>query len=112
MQPDTEHVHAEPRETRDDIAENSHGHESLFSNHTTPARVQHGRIPQDNQQSSIFLRVPSPESPPGLVRPGSSQDGSDETEQRRKTNNAVNHARDVLPGFREQRSGKETSENI
>ena len=69
METDAEHVNAEPREAGNDIAEDRHERQTAFPNEPTPARVQNDRIPQNNQERSVFFRIPAPEAAPGLICP-------------------------------------------
>src|SRR6267142_1543797 len=69
MQADPEHVHAEPREAGDDIAEDSHDHQPTLPDESAPARMQNDRAPKHDQHCAIFLRVPAPESSPRLIGP-------------------------------------------
>ena len=48
MQAYAEHVHAKPRETRHDVAEERHDHQAALSNESAPARVQNDGAPKDD----------------------------------------------------------------
>src|SRR2546430_12918352 len=93
MQADPEHVHAEPREAGDDIAEDSHDHQPALPDESAPARMQSDRAPKHDQHCAIFLWVPAPESSPRLIGPDTTEDCSDKTEKGGKTNHTVSHAR-------------------
>src|ERR1041385_393321 len=94
MQSNAEHVHAPPGEAGDDVAEDGHDHETARANKSAPARVKNDRAPKDDENGAVFLRVPSPETAPRLVRPNAAEDGADETEERGETNDAISHARE------------------
>ena len=64
MQADAEHVHAEPRETGDDVAEERHDHQAALPDESAPARVQSDCAPKDDQHRAVFFRVPAPETAP------------------------------------------------
>src|SRR4051812_41692305 len=91
MKAHAEHVDAEPRKARDNVAEDSHGHQSSFTNHPAPSCVQDERVPQNDDERAVFFWIPSPESPPRLVSPDAAQDGAEEAKECGKTNDAVNH---------------------
>src|ERR1700746_1967633 len=93
MQTDAEHVHAEPGETGDYVAEDRHDHQAALPNKSAPARVQNNRAPKHDQHSPVLFLGPAPETSPRLIGPDSAEDRADETEQRSKTNDAVSHAR-------------------
>ena len=94
MQADAEHVHAEPREAGDDVAENRHDHEPALTNEPAPARVQNDRAPQHDQHGAVFFRIPTPETSPGLVGPDAAEHRADKAKQRGETNDAIGHARE------------------
>src|SRR5436190_738563 len=77
---DSEHVDAEPRKRGDDIAENHHSHDPTFRGYFSPPGVEDKRIPKNDHQRAIFLRIPSPKASPGLVSPNSAEDRADKTE--------------------------------
>src|SRR5437762_826052 len=91
VQADAEHVHAEPREARDDIAEYRHGHQAAVPDQSAPARVQNDRVPQHDNERAVLLRVPAPEPAPGLIGPNAAEHGAREAEQGGETHDAVNH---------------------
>ena len=64
METDAEHVHTEPRETGDDVAEERHDHQAALPDKSTPARVQDDRAPEDDQYRAVFFRIPAPETAP------------------------------------------------
>ena len=99
MQADAEHVHAEPREARDDVAKDRHDHETALPNEPAPARVQNNRAPKNNQHGAVFLRVPTPETSPGLVGPNSAKHRADKAEEGGETNDAIGHARERIGRF-------------
>src|SRR5450432_1240954 len=94
MQADAEHVHAEPRPARDDIAADGATDQAALANHPAPAQMQNQRIPQNDDERAIFLRVPTPETSPRLVRPDAAEHRADKTEQRREADDAINHPRE------------------
>ena len=91
MQPDAEHVRPEEGPRGDGVAKDRHGDESALADYPTPARVQDGGVPDDNHQRAVFLRIPSPETAPRLIGPNAAKHRADETEQRRKTDDAIDH---------------------
>src|SRR5438552_12131422 len=99
MQADAEHVHAEPRETGNDVAEERHDHQAALPDESAPARVQNDCAPKDDQHRAIFLWVPAPETAPRLIGPDAAENCADETEQRSKTNHAVSHTRKRIGGL-------------
>ena len=48
MEPDAEHVHSEPGETRHNIAEDRHDHESALANKSAPACMQNAGAPEND----------------------------------------------------------------
>src|SRR5262249_21268702 len=64
MQTHAEHVHAEPRETSHDIAEERHDHQAALPDESAPARAQNDCAPKDDQHRTIFFRIPTPETAP------------------------------------------------
>jgi len=93
MEPDAEHVHSEPRETRHHIAEDRHDHESALANKSAPACMQNDSAPENDQDGAIFFRVPTPEPAPRLIGPDPAEDGAHETEERGKADDAIGHPR-------------------
>src|SRR6185312_13710108 len=91
VQADAQHVHAEPRPARDDVAEDGAIDEPALANDSTPAQVKNQRVPKNDDQRAVFLRVPAPEATPGLVCPDAAQNRAHETEQRGEANDAVDH---------------------
>src|SRR5438067_9498024 len=81
VEPHSEHVHAEPRQAGDDVSEDRHRHDALFTNVASPAGVEDHGIPEDDEKRAVLLRVPAPKPPPRLIRPDAAQDGSDEAEE-------------------------------
>src|ERR1039458_9610162 len=75
VQANAEHVHAKPREAGDDIAEDGEVHNAAVAQQVAPANVEDEGIPDHYEQGTVLLRVPAPESPPGLVGPNAAQDG-------------------------------------
>src|SRR5689334_13050734 len=69
VQPDPQHVHTEPGEAGDDVPKHSQVHDTAISDQPAPASMENDRIPKDDEQSSVFLRVPAPKTSPGLIRP-------------------------------------------
>src|SRR5438067_6874288 len=96
MKTDAEHVHAEPRETGDDIAEERHDHQTALSDESTPARMQNDCAPEDDEHRAVFLRVPAPEAAPGLIGPNPAEHCADKAEQCGETNDAVRHPRERI----------------
>ena len=82
VEADAEHVHAEPRPARDDVAEDSAVHEAAFADESAPAQVQDEGVPQNDDERAVFLRVPTPEAAPRLICPDAAEHGADEAEQR------------------------------
>src|SRR5207302_9699064 len=93
MQANAEHVHTEPGETGDDIAEERHDHQPTLPDESAPARMQNDCAPKHDQHRAVFLRVPTPETAPGLIGPNAAKHCPDETEQCCETNHTVSHAR-------------------
>jgi len=62
--------------------------------HAAPARSAAAprRIPDDDQQGAVFLRVPAPEAAPGYIRPKAAEDRSGETQQRGEADDAIGHS--------------------
>src|SRR5207248_4908727 len=112
MQSNPEHVHAEPRKARHNIAEDRHHHQATLANEYAPARVQNNRAPENDQHCTIFFRIPTPEPSPGLVRPNSAEHSADETEQRRKANNAVSHPSERLGGLFRERTSENAAHDV
>ena len=97
MKPDPQHVHAEPGKDSDNVAEDRHIHQAPFADHSAPAGVQNNRVPDDNEQGPVFLRVPTPKSAPGLIGPDTAQHRTRKAEKGRETNDAINHFGEGLP---------------
>ena len=112
MQADAEHVHAEPGEAGDDVAEDRHDHQTALANESAPARVQNDCAPEDDQDRAVFFRVPTPEPAPRLIGPDSAEHGADKTEQRRETNDAVSHARERIGGLLFQRARENAAHDV
>ena len=112
MQADAEHVHAEPRETGDDVAEDRHDHQTALPDEPAPARVQSDCAPKDDQHRAVFLGIPAPETAPRLIGPDAAEDCADETEQRRETNDAVGHARERIRGLLFQRAREDAAHDV
>src|SRR5206468_3879052 len=66
MQADAEHVDAEPGPRGHDVPEDDHVHEAALAHEAAPASVEHDRIPEDDDERAVFLRVPAPEAAPRL----------------------------------------------
>ena len=101
MKPDAEHVDTEPRPAGDDVAKDGHHHQSPMFDQAAPAGVEDDSIPEHDEERAVFLRIPAPKAAPGLICPDAAENRSDEAEQRRETNDAVNHcarARARSPG--------------
>src|SRR5688572_11307174 len=92
VQADAEHVYPEPAPGRDHVAEDGQTREPASLDQARPPDMQQHGVPNHNQQRAVFLRIPAPEPAPGLIRPDSAQDCSNETEQSRETNHTVDHA--------------------
>src|SRR4030095_14159419 len=92
MHAHAEHVHAEPRETGHDIAEERHYHQAALPDESTPARMQSDCAPKHDQHRAILFRVPAPEAHPGLISPDTAENCADETEERCKAQHSVSHA--------------------
>src|SRR5205814_1326170 len=100
VQPDAEHVHAEPGEAGDDVATDGHRHDPLLADVAAKARVEDEGVPQYDEERAVLLRVPAPESSPRLVGPDSAQDGADEAEEQREADDPVGHGHERLAGRR------------
>lgn len=98
VEADAEHVDAEPGEGGDDVAEDGHDHEPAAGYHFSPPDVKDQGIPENDHQGAVFLRVPAPKAAPALVRPDAAQHGSQKTEKRAETDDAIHHARQILSG--------------
>src|SRR6516225_3643031 len=96
MQADSKHVHTEPGKTRHHIAEHGQHSDSTFTSISTPASVKNDRVPQDNCQRAVLLRIPAPKATPRLIGPDSAKNSANQTEERRETNHAVNHPAERL----------------
>src|SRR5262245_23905263 len=112
MEADSKHVHAEPREARDDIAKDGHVHEPAFAHQTAPARVKDRSVPENNDERTVFLRVPTPEAAPGLIRPNPAKDSANKAEQGREADNAINHAGKSLGCALEECPSEDATEDI
>src|SRR6187401_3076678 len=98
MQSDSKHVNAKPGEARHDIAKDGHDHQASWSNVSAPARVKDERAPEHDEDSAIFLRIPSPESAPRLISPNAAEDRADETKEGSETDHAISHTRERSGG--------------
>src|ERR1051326_1536299 len=112
METDAEHVDAEPGETRHDVAEDRHHHQSALTNESAPAGVKRNRAPENDQHGAIFFWIPTPEPAPRLVGPDPAEHRADKTEQRRKTNHAVSHPRERISGWFGQRAREDAAHDI
>src|SRR5262249_55334676 len=108
MEPDAEHVHSEPRETRHHIAKDRHDHESALANKSTPAYMQNDGAPENDQRGAIFFRVPTPEPAPSLIGPDPAEDSAHETEERGKTDDAIGHPRHRIGYGTGERASKDS----
>ena len=54
--------------------------------------MQDHRVPQDDDERAIFLRVPAPEASPRLVRPDAAEHRADKAEERGEADDAIDHA--------------------
>ena len=77
-----------------------------------PAGVQDDGIPEHDEERAVFLGVPAPESPPGLVGPDAAQNGAHETEEGGETNNAIDHPPQRAGHLRRQGAGEETAHDV
>src|SRR5882724_7965814 len=69
MEPCGQQVDAEPGEGDDDVEQRQPHGEPAFVEAPDEAPVQQPDQPQAAQQRAVFLRVPTPETPPRLVGP-------------------------------------------
>src|SRR6516165_2036530 len=92
MQPDTEHINSKPRQAGDDIAKYGQHRDAPFVGVTTPASVQNDRVPNHDEERSVFLWIPTPEAPPGLIGPNTAKNRTDEAKQSGETDDSVDHA--------------------
>src|SRR5512133_137489 len=100
MQANPQHIYPEPREGGHDVAENREIHNPPIPNESSPARVENNGVPKDDEQCSVLLGIPAPESAPGLIGPDATQHSPDKTEQGCETDHAVNHPGQDLSQFR------------
>src|SRR6185369_6837566 len=56
-----------------------------------PAGMQNNHVPQHDNQRAVFLRIPAPETTPGLIGPNASENRPDKTKQRREADDAIDH---------------------
>src|SRR5438270_300880 len=95
MQSDSKHINPEPGAGCHNVVKNRHHRKRLSIRRPGSACRQAGmkykRVPKDNHQSAVLFRIPSPESPPGLIRPDPPQNRSHKTEKETKTNHAIDH---------------------
>ena len=106
MEPHAQHVHAEPGEARDDVAEDGHGHDAALPGEAAPARVQDDGVPEHDEQRPVLLGVPAPEAAPGLVGPDAAQDRADEAEEEGEGDDAVDHPGERLRHLRVHAGGR------
>src|ERR1700747_3100842 len=92
MQADAQHINSEPGQTEHDVAKNTRHRKSTFANEAAPAGVKNDGVPQYDEKRSVLFWVPSPESPPRLIGPDSSEDCSNEAEQGSKASDSVDHS--------------------
>src|SRR5260370_19053410 len=112
MQADPKHINSEPGQTEHDVAENTHHRKSTFANEATPTGVKNDGVPHYDKKRSVLLWVPSPESPPRLIGPDSSENGTNEAEQRSKANDTVHHSTESTRCRCVERRGKKPAEHI
>src|SRR5690349_21180948 len=65
MQTDAEHVHAEPRPARDNVADDGAIDKTALADHSAPSQMQNQRVPKHDDERTVFLRIPAPEPAPG-----------------------------------------------
>src|SRR5438309_228103 len=73
VQADFEHVHTKPGPARDNVADDGAVDQATLTDHPAPAQVQDERVPKHDDERAVFLRVPTPEAAPRLVRPDATQ---------------------------------------
>ena len=91
VQANPKHVHAEPREAGDNVAEDRQVHDAAIAHQVAPAGMEDDRVPEHDEQGTVLLRVPAPEPAPGLIRPDAPQDGADKAEQGGETDDGIDH---------------------
>jgi len=64
----------------------------------THSEMKNDQLSQADHQCAILLRIPTPESTPGLIGPDATEDGADQTEEGRETHDAVDHALERFGG--------------
>ena len=94
VQADPEHVNPKPTEGGDDVSDDSQNHEAAFADHATPTGMENNGVPDNDEQSAVFLGVPTPETAPALIGPDAAQDSANEAEEGGKTNDAIDHGAD------------------
>ena len=109
---DAEHVDAEPGEAGDDVAKDGHEHEAAFADDAAPACMEDGGVPDDDHEGAVFLGIPAPESPPGLIGPDAAKDGADEAEECGKADDAVDHAAEGFGGGGVEALGEEAAKDV
>src|SRR6516164_4650773 len=112
MQANAKHVYTKPGEACHYIAKHGQDGCSALTNKSAPARMKNDRVPEDNRQCTVFLRVPAPKATPGLIGPDPAKNGAHQTEECRKTNNTVHHAAERLRSVFVKRGGKNAAQDI
>ena len=93
MQANSQFVDTKPGPNHRNVTRGGQHRKSSFPDHAPPARVQNQRIPNDNDERTIFFRVPAPKSAPGVISPEASQHGSHKTEEDCKADDSVDDPR-------------------
>ena len=112
MEPDAEHIGAKPAPARHNIAKDREGHDSAGAGQATPAGMQDNRVPNHDEEGTIFFWVPAPESAPRLIGPDATKNGAYETEQCGETYDTVDHAFQRFRSFLIQRLGEYPAEEV
>src|SRR5207302_638845 len=69
VQPNAQLIGPEERPLRDDDPHHCEDREATIAHQPSPARVQQNRVREHDEKRAILLGIPSPESPPRLIRP-------------------------------------------
>src|SRR5262249_13536186 len=73
---------------------------------SAPAGVQDQRVPDDDQDRPVLLRVPAPEPAPRLVRPDAAQHRADKAQECGEADHAVGHLGQDFPDLRALPAGE------
>src|SRR5262245_8667367 len=74
--------------------------------------MQYECIPEHDDQGSILLRAPAPESAPRIIGPQATQDSADKAEEQCETEATIDHAHHRSTSLRIYIARQQTAQNV